>query len=249
MGHGKAAFHSGKGKSPYCPFKKFCIFLNGESPDAILADRDYLRNRVDELEFSMDIANWQTVKLQARVKELENDKSKLEKDLSEALQAPFKKAEKKEKPENPKKRGAPVGHPGWFRAKPEQADKTVDVYLDACPLCGGKNISPCNHTTEHIQEDFEDGRLTSTCFVHCYYWCCDCKSIIHGWGNNEIPNAFIGPDARAKAAYVRYEARASYNSTLEILQCLCGLKIATGSLVGFDHKFAEKATPVYESLK
>lgn len=249
MGHGKAPFHSGKSRSPYCPFKKFCIFLNGEAPKAILADRDYLRNRVDELEFSMDIANWQTVKLQARVKELEDDKSKLEKDLSEALQAPFKKAKKKETPENPKKRGAPVGHPGWFRAKPEQVDKTIDVYLDACPLCGSENISPCNHTTEHIQEDFENGRLISTCFVHCYYWCCDCKNVVHGWGNNEIPNAFIGPDARAKAAYVRYEVKASYNSTLEILQCLCGLKIVAGSLVGFDHKFAEKATPVYESLK
>lgn len=249
MGHGKATFHSGKSQGPYCPFKNFCIFLNGESPGAILADRDYLRNRVDELELSMDIANWQAMKLQARVKELEDDKSKLEKDLSEALQAPFKKAKKQETPENPKKRGAPVGHPGWFRAKPEQIDKTVDVYLDACPLCGSENISPCNHTTEHIQEDFESGRLISTCFVHCYYWCCDCKNVVHGWGNNEIPNAFIGPDARAKAAYVRYEAKASYNSTLQILEYLCGLKIVAGSLVGFDHKFAEKATPVYESLK
>ena len=249
MRDGKAPFHSGKSKSPYCPFKNFCVFLNGEAPEAILADRDYLRSRVDELEFSMNIANWQTVKLQARVKELEDDKSKLEKDLSEALQAPFKKAKKKEAPENPKKRGAPVGHPGWFRAKPEQVDKTIDVYLDTCPLCGSENISPCNHTTENIQEDIEDGKLTSTCFIHCYYWCCDCKSVVHGWANNEIPNTFIGPDARAKAAYVRYEAKASYNSTLQILEYLCGLKIVPGSLVGFDHKLAEKATPVYESLK
>ena len=248
MGHGKAAFHSGKSQGPYCPFKNFCVFLNGESPDAILAERDYLRNRVDELDFSMDIANWQTVKLQARVKELEDDKFKLEKELSEALQAPFKKYERKETSTS-KKRGAPVGHFGWFRAKPEQIDKTVDVYLDACPLCGSKNISPCNHTTEHIQEDIEDGKLTSTCYIHCYYWCCDCKNVVHGWGNNEIPNAFIGTDARAKAAYVRYEAKASYNSTLQILEYLCGLKIVAGSLVGFDHKFAEKATPVYESLK
>jgi hypothetical protein len=249
MGHSKPTYSSRKVKRPYCPHKNFCIFLNGEDPARILAERDYFSKRVDELEFSMDIANWQAVKLQARIKELEDDKSKLEKDLSEALHAPFKKHKKKEAPENPKKRGAPIGHPGWFRRKPEQIDKTVDVYLEACPLCGGENISPCNHTTEHIQEDLEDGKLTSTCFVHCYYWCCDCKSIVHGWGNNEIPNAFIGPDARAKAAFVRYEAKASYNSTQQILQCLCGLEIVAGSLVGFDHKLAEKATPVYENLK
>ena len=154
MGHGKAPFHSGKSTGPYCPFKNFFIFLNGEDPARILAERDYFSKRVDELE---------------------DDKSKLEKDLSEALQAPFKKHKKKDTPENPKKRGAPVGHPGWFRAKPEQIDKTIDVYLGACPLCGSENISPCNHTTEHIQEDIEDGKLTSTCFIHCYYWCCDCK--------------------------------------------------------------------------
>ena len=44
--------------------------------------------------------------------------------------------------------------------------------------------------------------------VDCYYWCYDCKSIVHyWWGINEISNAFIGPDARAKAAFVGYEAK------------------------------------------
>ena len=249
MGQERQNYSSKHVKRPYCPFKNFCIFLNGEDPARILTERDYLSKRVDELEFAMDIGNHQALKLQERIKELEDANSQLKAELSDALKDPFTKYKRKEAAQTTKKRGAPVGHPGWFRAKPERIDKTVDVYLDVCPLCGGENISPCNHTTEHIQEDFEGGKLTSTCFVHCYYWCCDCKSIVHGWGNNEIPNAFIGPDARAKAAYVRYEAKASYNSTLQILQYLCGLKIVPGSLVGFDHKLAEKANPTYKRLK
>ena len=236
-------------KSPYCPFRNFCVFLNGEAPDAVLTEREYLRKRVDELEFSMDIANRQAMKLQARVKELEDDKANLENELSEALQAPFKKYEKKDPPENPRKRGAPVGHPGWFRGNPEQIDKTVDVYLDVCLFCGSEDISPCNHTTEHIQEDLEDGKLAVTRFVHLYYWCRSCKKAVHGWGGNEIPNAFIGPDVRAKISFMRHEVKTSYNGARLALQCFGNLSLSLGALVGFDNHISKQGKPLYEALK
>jgi hypothetical protein len=236
-------------KRYFCPFKNFCVFLNGEDPGAVLAEREYLRRRVDELEFAMDLTNRQYQKLQVRVKELEDEKSLLESELSEALQAPFNKRKKEEVPENPKKRGAPVGHPGWFRKKPDHIDKTVDVFLDSCPYCGSKDISPCNHTTEHIQEDLEDGKVIVTRFVHLYYWCPQCKKAVHGWGDNEIPNAFIGPEARAKAAFLRHEIKVSYNDIPRALFHLCGLPLSPGAVVGFDHKFREQGEPLYKALK
>jgi transposase len=234
---------------PYCKFKKFCVFLHGEDPDRVLAERTYLRKRVDELEFGMDFTNYQVRELQARIKELEETNSQLKTELSEALQAPFNRYSKKEQPETTKKRGAPVGHPGWFRSNPEHIDQTIDVYLDICPHCGSENISPCNHTTEHIQEDLVDGKLTASCFVHCYYWCVDCKRVVHGWGENEIPNAFIGPDARAKASFLRHEIKVSYNDVQRTLQHFCGLTVVPGSIVGFDNKLAEKSEPLYKQLK
>ena len=249
MGQERQNYSSKHVKRPYCPFKNFCIFLNGEDPARILTERDYLSKRVDELEFAMDIGNHQALKLQERIKELEDANSQLKTELSDALKDPFTKYKRKETTETTKKLGAPVGHPGWFRRKPEQIDKTVDVYLDVCPLCGSENISPCNHTTEHTQEDIENGKPVSTCFIHCYYWCPDCGQVIHGWGANEIPNAFIGPDARAKAAFLRYEIKVSYDDVQRALQYLCGLTVVSGSIVGFDNKLAEKAAPVYEELK
>ncbi|MCK4983193.1 MAG: transposase, partial [Victivallaceae bacterium] len=249
MGQERQNYSSKHVKRPYCPFKNFCIFLNGEDPDRILTKRDYLSKRVDELEFAMDIGNHQALKLQDRIKELEDANSQLKTELSDALKDPFTKYKRKETTETTKKLGAPVGHPGWFRRKPEQADKTIDVYLDNCPHCGSKDISPCNHTTEHIQEDIEDGKPVSTCFIHCYYWCPNCGQVVHGWGVNEIPNAFIGPDARAKAAFLRYEIKVSYDDVQQTLQYMCGLAIVPGSIVGLDNKLAEKAAPVYEELK
>ena len=38
-----------------------------------------------------------------------------------------------------KKRGAPLGHPGWFRPRPESIDQTIEVPAPRrCPLCGGE---------------------------------------------------------------------------------------------------------------
>ena len=150
MGHNKLTQHVEKAKRPYCPFKKFCIFLNGEDPSRVLVQREYLSNRVDELEFAMAIANHEALKLHERINELETDKSQLEKDLADARKDPFTKYQRKEPEQTSKKLGAPVGHPGWFRKTPEQIDRTIDVYLDNCSHCGSENISPCNHTTEQI---------------------------------------------------------------------------------------------------
>jgi hypothetical protein len=236
-------------KRPYCPFRNFCIFLNGEDPGVVLADREYLRGRVNELEFAMDFTNSQVKKLQARIKELEDANTHLEAELVQALKDPFMKYEKKEPSENPKKRGAPFGHEGHFRKKPDKIDKIIDVYLDNCPQCGREDISPCNHTTSHIQEDLEEGRPTVTCFVHYFYWCPVCKTVVHGWGENEIPHAFIGPEARAKASFLRHEIKVSYDNTSQAIQHLCGLSISAGAIVSFDDKFSNKAKPLYEALK
>ncbi len=249
MGYGKANSAFTQIRRPCCPFRKFCIFLHGENPHCVLEQRDYLSRKVDELELAMDIRNRQYRELLANYKELEDKTSHLEDELAQALKAPFIKYEKKEVPENPKKRGAPVGHPGWFRGKPDQVNKTVDAYLDNCPLCDSENISPCNHTTEHIQEDIANGKLTSTCFVRCYYWCGNCKSVVHDWGENEIPNAFIGPEARAKATFLRHQIKVFYDSAQQVLEYLCGLTVVPCSIVGFDRKFAQTAELVYENLK
>lgn len=241
-------WHKNKLKNKYLPSPR-SLFLDGRTQEDVAIELDYLRKRVNSVEKALDYSTEEIIKLRKIIEELESEKSHLESELSEALQAPFNKRKKEEAPENPKKRGAPVGHPGWFRKKPDHIDKTIDVYLDFCPYCGNKDISPCNHTTEHIQEDLEDGKVIVTRFVHLYFWCPHCKKPVHGWGENEIPNAFIGPEARAKAAFLRYDIKVAYNDVSRALFYLCDLPVSPGAVVGFDHKFRKQGEPLYNALK
>ena len=59
--------------------------------------------------------------------------------------------------------------------------------------------------------------------VPIYYWCRNCKKAVHGWGENEILNAFIGPDVRAKISFMRHEVKTSYNGARLALLCLGNL--------------------------
>ena len=94
-------------KGPYCPFKKKCIFLHGENPSHIITERDYLSKRVDKLELVMNIGNNKILKLQERIKELEDTNSQLKTELSEALKDPFNKYKRKETEQTSKKAWSP----------------------------------------------------------------------------------------------------------------------------------------------
>ena len=85
--------------------------------------------------------------------------------------------------------------------------------------------------------------------VPIYYWCPHCKKAVHGWGENEIPNAFIGPDVRAKTSFMRHEVKTSYNGARLALLCFGNLSLSPGTMVGFDNHIFKQGKPLYEALK
>lgn len=51
-----------------------------------------------------------------------------------------------------KKRGAPMGHPGWQRPKPVNIDQTIAVDAPTvCPYCHKQGLTPSPSLHEHIQ--------------------------------------------------------------------------------------------------
>lgn len=92
----------------------------------------------------------------------------LERELKAERQKQFKAATKIEEepapsgPEKaaPKKRGAPMGHPGWFRPTPTHFDRITFVPAPKrCPHCGAVvRVRPDLPPDDHPQEDFIDGQ-------------------------------------------------------------------------------------------
>jgi hypothetical protein len=91
------------------------------------------------------------LKLERQNKFATNKQKQAEAESETAPQATAKASEKK--------RGAPVGHPGWFRPTPTHYDWAIDVPAPRrCPDClGPGEPSPKLDPTEHLQEDIIDG--------------------------------------------------------------------------------------------
>lgn len=189
------------------------------------------------------------------IKKLENENAVLRYEIKELHTRYFGQQRKKLKADmeegkpKPKKRGAKFGHLGWFRKKPEKVDVIEEVELDKCPLCGNTDLRDCVDIEEHIQEDIVLPALKVTKYRRHHYWCKQCKKVISGIGKDELPNSYIGPQAKAVAGFLKYIVKVSDRDIKKIFKELCGLTIVSSSIPGFNNQSRRKSLPVYEELK
>ena len=198
-----------------------------------------------------------------RIRSLERENAELKAKLKLLHQRQFKPNKKKDDnsvkkeadvsspSQEKKKRGAPVGHPGWVRPKPERIDRTIHVPAPTvCPFCQKTDLKPVEGTYEHIQEDIVIKPATVvTQYLHDQAFCTRCNRPVVQAGEAEILNAPIGPVAKSVAVYLRYRIGISYRKTTEILYELFGLKCVPASAVGFDRKAAACGEPIYDDLR
>jgi transposase len=150
-----------------------------------------------------------------------------------------------------KERGAPVGHPGWVRPKPDRIDRTVHVPAPTiCPHCQSDDLTPMEESTEHFQEDIViRPRTLVTRYLHGQALCGRCHRSVVQAGEGELWNAPIGPVAKSVALYLRYRIGIPYRKTAELFRELFGLKFVPASALGFDRKAAARGGPIYEDLR
>jgi transposase len=150
-----------------------------------------------------------------------------------------------------KKRGAPVGHPGWMRPKPDRIDQTVEVPAPkTCPHCQSNDLTPMKERTEHLQEDIViQPRTLVTRYLHEQAFCERCHRPVVQAGEGELVNAPIGPVAKSVAIYLRYRLGIPYRKATELFRDLFGLNFVPASAVGFDRKATARAGPIYQDLR
>jgi hypothetical protein len=187
-----------------------------------------------------------------RIKELEEANKRLRLEIAEYRQQRYKaKAPATEDSVNHvrKKRGAPKGHPGWSRPVNRHADKQVEVTLEQCPECGGRHLRQCKRHEDHFQEDIILPKIEVTRFRKHFYYCPDCKEVVHGVGEGELPGSYIGPVAKSVASFLHFQMKVPYRKLRVLFRDLFHLSFTPSSAPGFDGQIRCRGKPVYEQMR
>ena len=148
----------------------------------------------------------------------------------------------------PKKRGAPKGHPGWFRKVPKKIDRVVELHSDRCPKCGSLSITEYDRTEEHIQEDIIVPKTEATKYIRHYGYCKTCRKVFYPKGEDELIGSYIGPNAKAFAVYLKYKIKVSDRDIVDLFYRTFGLKVDPSSIPGFRNQLGQAALPLYSEL-
>lgn len=150
----------------------------------------------------------------------------------------------------PKKRGAPVGHPGWFRPTPTDYDWAIDVPAPCrCPHCLGPVDRVLSaESSDHLQEDIIDGVYRVVLYRHAACHCPQCGRHVEQAGKNELLLSRIGPFLRSKAIYLRNVIGISFRKVPRAIDELFGITFTAAALLGFEAKLAERAIPVVDDI-
>lgn len=247
-----------------CSRKERCPHLGFRACGEVLAESELLRVENANLRRVFEVATEAFKEKEAEIHRLKQENEVLQRKLRDLLQRPFvrntdseeeeqgksldQSSQNQQEPEL-KKRGAPVGHRGATRKKPDQKpDRTVFVRPEQCPQCNSRNVSPCQDVEEHTQEDIVIVRPVTTRFLKQRGYCRDCGAEFFPKGKGERPKGYIGPVAVAVAGYLRYVVKMPFEAVRKILGGLWGLPITPAALVGFEKKLAAAGSPLYEQI-
>ncbi len=248
-----------------CSYRHTCPHLDGLSTQWVLGEYRRAQEVYQEHLRIIDLFDGRLKVRDERIRVLERENAELKAKLQALHQRQFKSNKKKDAETGAtedqsvsgshggkkKKRGAPLGHPGWSRPQPDHIDRTVEVPAPMfCPHCQSEDLTPMEETTEHLQEDIViQPRTLVTCYRHGQAFCSRCNRPVVQAGEGELLNAPIGPVAKSVAIYLRYRIGISYRKTTELFRELFGLEFVPASALGFDRKAATQGEPIYEDLR
>ena len=236
-----------------CPYTDNCPHLEGLSTTWVLEGYDRADRVYQEHLRIIDLFRGKLDETMKRVHLLEKENEELRAKNTALHRRQFKANKKPEHAASPagRTRGAPVGHPGWFRAAPSRVDKTVHVSAPTtCPHCGSNSLVPTEELREHVQEDIVIKPRTVVCrYVHKEAYCRRCGRSVIKAGEGELLHAPIGPVAKSVALYLRYRIGMTYRKVGEVFKDVFGLEFVPASALGFDRTALKKGGPLYEDLR
>jgi len=240
-----------------CPYRDGCPYLEGLSTGWVWEDRQHADFMEGDYERQLEEINRQLSEEQRQRQKVERENQQLQAQLQALHRRQFKGRQTAAipRPDCPsavrKKRGAPVGHPPWQRARPKHIDRVVPVPSPKrCPHCQGTDLQPLAQVHEHVQEDIVlEPRTVATCYVHQQVYCPGCDRNVLQPGPGELLGSYIGPAAKATEAYLRQELNVPYRKVSRFFADFFGLKFVPASAFGFERQAVRRGLPLYADLR
>lgn len=241
-----------------CPHISHCPHLGGAALGTLVmlaSDNDELeRMRYGQLKAERESVSRlvaENQRLQAQVEQLQLElKTERQQRFCKDRPAAPEAAAAQPAPTGEKKRGAPQGHPGWWRRRPTEWDQRIDVPAPkCCPHCQGPVRADLQQDPwEHLQEDVVDGRRQVVLYCHVVARCQKCRKWVRQAGEGELLGSKVGPHARAMAAFLHNEIGVSTRKVSRAMQGLTNLQFTGGALLGFEAKLAAQAKPLVDDI-
>jgi transposase len=246
-----------------CPYKHSCPHLEGLSTQWVFEEYQRAYDEHCEHWKARDLQQEDLEKALRYIGELEKQNEELKAKLKALHQRQFKAKRKAGRQSTSngtddncavagkKKRGAPKGHPGWYRRTPDYIDKTVIVPApEVCPHCRCTNLTPVAQMKDHVQEDIIFPLRTHvTNFKHHQSFCPQCRRPVIEAAEGELLNCHIGPKTRAAAIFLRYGLRIPYRKVKELFEVFFRMPFVPASALAFDRTATRKGEPLYEDVK
>jgi transposase len=239
-----------------CPYRAGCPYLEGLSTHWVWQRYQEVAGTEDQYEYQLKELSKELAEEQRRRTQVELENQQLQAQLQALHRRQFKgRKAGAPAPEGaappPKKRGAPLGHPPWQRAKPTHIDQVVIVPAPgSCPDCHHSKLQPRTEVHEHVQEDIVlEPRTVVTCFRHQQAYCPKCDKNVWQAGPGEMPGAYIGPATKATAAYLRYQLHVPDRKISQFFSDFFGLRFVPASAYGFERQAVRHGRPLYEDLR
>ena len=195
------------------------------SEQVILSRKEYegMQKELSELRALVKRLSEQLSEQSEKSSHLETANSRLQEQLKELKQKPFKRSRPQKVGEG-KKRGRKKGHVGSGRQRPEQIDQTVRIEAgEACPDCG-EAFSSTNVERTRDVVDIDPVRPTvNTRYVIERGWCPKCRRYHESPVSDALPNHRFGFQLMLFVVYQKVALGLSYSKVQQELSLYLSL--------------------------
>lgn len=204
--------------------------------NVVLSRKEYesLLTELETLKQAVALLQKQLLAKEEEQAHLETANARLQHQLNELKQKPFKRSKAKDeasKLRKPKPKGRRKGHKGSGRKKPTRIDKIVRIEAGShCPECGDAFSSTEVERTRDVI-DIEPIRPTvNTRYIIERGWCPNCRKYHESPVSDALPNHRLGLQLMLFVVYQKVALGLSYRKIRTELRLYFGLRISRGEL-------------------